>query len=134
MVKNLSHDDWVRQQYEARYLKSEYRNVLIHSSIIEGTLRNNSGQKQFASAIQQLACSGRISASESCMFDGIRKVRNSLVHDSFKNGLIQKEIDDLRDELMGKILEAYSNSGFLNDRLFLKYKIVRVARIAFSQV
>jgi len=134
MVRNLSHDDWVRQQFEDKYLKTSYRNVLVHSSIIEGTLRNESGRKTFDLANKQLLCSGKISSSEFCIFDEIRDIRNRLVHDSFKNGFVQNEIDGLRDELMKKILEAYRISSFLNVTLFMEYRIVRVARIPFNSV
>ncbi len=126
MVRNLSHDDWVRQQFEERYLKAFYRNVLIHSSIIEGTLRNESGRDKFASANKALLSSGKINSSEFCIFDEIRKIRNRLVHDSFKDGLVQNEIDGLRDELMKKIHEAYRISSFLDVTLFTKYRIVRL--------
>ena len=72
MVRNLSHDDWVRQQFKGRYLRSEYRNVLIHSSIIEGMLRNESGQDTFASGNKALLFSGMVNSSEFRVFDVIR--------------------------------------------------------------
>jgi hypothetical protein len=53
MVKNLNHNDWVKQQFE-KYLKSTYRNVIIHSSIIEGTLKNESGKNKFDLANKSL--------------------------------------------------------------------------------
>jgi hypothetical protein len=126
MARNLSHDGWVKQQFKEKYLKSEYRNVLIHASIIEGTLRNESGRKTFDSANKRLSSSGRITPSEFSIFDEIRRIRNSLVHDSFRNGLLQNQIDGLRDELMRKILAAYRSSSFLEDTLFRKYAIVPV--------
>lgn len=134
MVRDLSHDDWVRQQFEGKYLKTSYRNVLIHSSIIEGTLRNESGRETFHSANKALSHSGKIGPSEFRIFDEIRDIRNHLVHESFKNGLIQNQIDGLRDELMKKILEAYRISSFLNVTLFMRYRIVRVASIPFNSV
>lgn len=123
MVKNLSHNDWVIQQFQ-KYLRTSYRNVLIHASIIEGTLRNESRKKTFDLANKYLLYSGKINSSEFSIFDEIRKLRNSLVHDSVKNKLVQNEIDELRDELMEKILKVYKISNFLNDKLFKKYKIV----------
>jgi hypothetical protein len=132
MASNLSHDAWVRQQFAKRYLKSEYRNVLIHSSIIEGTLRNESRRNKFASANKALLDSGKINCEEFRVFDQIREIRNSLVHESFKDRLVQKQIDGLRDELMKKILEAYRISRFLNYALFMKYGLVRVPSVAFD--
>ena len=61
-------------------------------------------------------------------------MRNSLVHDSFKDRLVQRQIDGLRDKLMKKILEAYRISSFLNDTLFMKYGLVRVPSITFNPV
>ena len=134
MVKNLSHADWVRQQFDKRRLRSEYRNVLIHSSIIEGTLRNKSGRRTFDMANRRLLCSGKITSCEFCIFNEIRTIRNRLVHDSFKDGLVQNQIDGLRDELMRKILQAYRISVFLNDALFARYALARLPAIVFEPV
>lgn len=134
MVRHLSHSKWVQQQYEEKYLRSGYRNVLVHSSIIEGTLRNESRRNKFDLANKQLLRSGKINSSEFCIFNKIRTIRNSLVHDSFRDGLVQDEIDELRDELMKRIIEAYKISSFLNVTLFKKYRIVRPSCIAFDLV
>jgi len=132
MVKNLSHNNWVLQQFEDKYLKASYRNVLIHSSIIEGVLRNESGENGFKLAIKFLFDLGKITDDEFKKFDDIRNTRNCLVHDSFRNGLDQKDIDNARDDLMKKIHGAYRVSNFLNEKLFEKYQIVRPSRITFK--
>ena len=132
MAKNLSHHDWVIQQFEEKYLKVSYRDVLIHSSIIEGTLRNESKQNKFDLANKSLLRDGGINSEEFCIFDEIRKIRNSLVHDSFKNQLVQNEIDKLRDNLMEKIHTAYRMSNFLEKKLFQKYEIDRTPIITFD--
>lgn len=132
MSKNLNHHNWVVQQFE-KYLKTSYRNVFIHSSIIEGVLVNESGEDKFDSANRFLLCSRKINSSEFCVFDKIRKIRNSLAHRVFKKrGLSQKEIDKLRDDLMEKIHEAYKVSDFLNEKLFKEYKITRSSSITFN--
>ena len=131
MVKSLSHDDWVRQQFK-KFLRRSYRDVLVHSSIIEGTLRNETGERWFSDAIKALQKSGRITSSEFDVFDAVRDTRNRLVHDSFKDGLVQNQIDGLRDKLIEKILEAYKISRFLDKALFLKYNIVRGPTITFT--
>ena len=92
MVKNLSHQNWVQQQFE-KYLRSSY---------------------------------------EFCVFNEVKNTRNSLVHESFKNGLTQNEIDELRDELMEKIYNAYKMSGFLYKNLFKKYNIEQAPNILFN--
>lgn len=122
MAKNLSHQNWVLQQFD-KYLKSSYRNVIIHASIIEGVLRNESGKNTFDLANKSLLLSKKITSSEFCIFNEVRNIRNSLVHESFKNKLAQNEIDELRDSLMEKIHKAYKISIFLNKNLFKKYKI-----------
>ena len=132
MVKNLSHKNWVLQQFEAKYLKSSYRNVIIHASIIEGILRNESGKSMFDLANKSLLLSKKISSSEFCIFNGVRAIRNNLVHESFKNGLAQNEIDGLRDNLMENIHNAYKVSSFLDKNLFRKYNIKRAPSILLN--
>lgn len=133
MAKNLSHHGWVLQQFENKYLKATYRNVLIHSSIIEGVLRNESGEKMFDLANKSLLCSMKITSSEFCVFNEVRDIRNSLIHDSFRKGLVQNDIDGLRDKLMERIHGAYRMSKFLNEKLFKKYEISRSSSVRFDQ-
>lgn len=131
MAKNLSHKDWVKQQFN-KYLKSSYRNVFVHSSIIEGILVNESGMDKFDSANKFLLCSQKITSSEFCVFNEIRKIRNSLAHDIFKKKLPQNDIDKLRDDLMEKIQKAYKISSFLDKKIFKKYGITRPQAILFN--
>lgn len=133
MAKNLSHHDWVLQQFD-KYLRRAYRDVLIHSSIIEGVLRNESGKGKFDEANKHLLNTKKINSSEFCVFNKVREIRNSLVHDSFRSQLVQNDIDKLRDALMENILDAYKKSTFLNEKLFKKYSISRSASIKFNPV
>lgn len=126
MSENLSHNNWVKQQFD-KYLRKSYRDVFVYSSIIEGILVNESGMDKFDSANKFLLCSNKINSSEFCVFNKIRKIRNKLAHDIFKGkGLPQKDIDKLRDDLMEQICEAYRMSNFLDEKLFKKYKIKRL--------
>ena len=88
-------------------------------------MRNESGEDTFDLANKSLLRSEKITSSEFCVFNEIRNIRNNLVHESFKNGLAQNEIDGLRDNLMKKIHNAYKSSSFLNNKLFKKYEIKR---------
>jgi hypothetical protein len=134
MSKNLSHHDWVVQQFD-KYLRSQYRDVFIHSSIIEGVLVNESGKRSFDLANKSLLCSKKIYSSEFCVFNEIRDIRNRLAHDIFKkNGLAQNDIDKLRDDLIEKIHEAYKTSSFLEEKIFKKYKIKRSSIITFNPI
>ncbi|MDQ5968959.1 MAG: hypothetical protein QG579_116 [Patescibacteria group bacterium] len=123
MAKNLHHNDWVLQQFKSEYLKTTHRNVIIHASIIEGTLRNISKQGSFSEAVKSLAVSGKIIPKETRIFDKIKNTRNSLIHDSFRKEFDQDKIDGLRDLLMVQIQEAYKESHFLERNLINKYKI-----------
>lgn len=134
MAKNLSHQDWVKQQFD-KYLKSSYRNVFVHSSIIEAILVNVSGMDKFDSANKLLLCSQKINSSEFCVFNNIRKIRNKLAHNIFKGkGLSQNDIDKLRDDLMEEMHNAYRISVFLNDKLFKKYNLKRNSNINYKPV
>ena len=124
MVRNLSHNDWVIQQFK-KYLRPSYRDVIIHTSIIEGVLRNESKKGSFDSANKFLLQSKKIDSSEFYMFNEVRDIRNKLIHESFMNKLVQNEIDKLRDDLRVKILYAYQNSNFLDNTIFKQYNVTR---------
>ena len=121
-----NHPDWVRYQFK-NYLgeKNEYRNALIHSSLIEGVLLKESKKDKFDLANKFLLCSGKITTFEFCIFNEIRRMRNKIAHEIFKKELEEKEINKLRDDLMDKIKEAYKKSKFLDKQLFTKYLIER---------
>jgi len=104
MSKNLNHQDWVVQQFN-KYLRKQYRDVIIHSSIIEGVLRNESKKGSFDQASKALLRSGKINSTEFRVFNEVREIRNNLVHESFRNQLVQNDIDGLRDELMKKYMK-----------------------------
>lgn len=129
MLKHLSHKDWVIRQFDVNDLRSSYRNVILHASIIEGTVRNVSSQGKFKQANDSLKKSRTITPEEYRAFEEVRDVRNKLVHESFKDGYTQDEIEDSRDTLMKKILTAYRISTFLDNRLFKKYGIPRPPKI-----
>jgi len=80
-------------------------------TIIEGVLRNKSKKDKIDSANKFLLRSEKITSSDFCIFNEVRKTRNSLVHESFKNKLTQNEIDGLRNNLMEKVHSAYKVSG-----------------------
>ncbi len=133
MSNNLNHCDWVAEQFKPTYLKSSYRNAVLHASIIEAMLTAESKLNKFDSANKSLLCSKRINLLEFCAFNEVRKIRNELVHRIFvKEGLSQNEINALISELMGKVHSAYKISGFLDEKLFKKYKLPRSPDITFN--
>lgn len=134
MSKHLNHEEWVIHQFGAGYLKSAYRNVILHASIIEGTVRNNVSKKgNFYDANINLKNAGTITTAEYDAFEGVREVRNKLVHEIFKDGFNEDQILDLRDTVLKKIIAAYRISKFLDDKLFKKYGIPRLPKIEFVQ-
>jgi hypothetical protein len=132
MSKRLSHNDWVIHQFDANGLKSSYRNVILHASIIEGTVRNESNKDSFKQANKSLKDTGIMSPAEFNAFEEVRELRNKLIHESFKDGLDEDQILGLRDTLREKILMAYTISKFLDSKVFKKYGIQRLPKIALK--
>lgn len=133
MSKHLDHRSWVEEQI-SKYLGTNYRNVFIHSSIIEGILVTKSGKYRLQNAIDTLAFSHTITPSEATIFGEIKDLRDSLAHEIFKNGGLSQDAiyHQLIKPLMAKIRKAYIVSPFLQKELFEKYKIVRPDIIAFN--
>jgi hypothetical protein len=132
MSKHLSHNDWVIRQFDANGLRSSYRNVILHASIIEGAVRNVTNKGNFKQANESLKDAGRTTPAEFNAFEEVREVRNKLIHESFKDGLTEDRIEGLRDTLRKKILTAYKISKFLDDEVFKKYGIQRLPKIALK--
>ena len=132
MLKNLNHDEWVRQQFT--YLRHQYRDALLHASIIESILTSESDAGTFDSANKRLLCCGKTTPFEFCLFNKIREIRNKLVHTIFKKCLSQRQIAGLVRELMERILQAYRGSSFLNETLFKEYEIPRGPTTEYAPV
>ena len=127
MAKNLSHQDWVKQQF-GKYLKSSYRNVFVHSSIIEGILANESGMDKFDSANKFLLCSQKINSSE---FVPFHSTAQKIMVLSFaqqwlsKNELVSVAIAEIQDKFpCRKIVDVcrlskQAQSNFRNHRCIL---------------
>jgi hypothetical protein len=132
--KWLNHNEWVLEQFQEKYLEKRYRNIFIHASIVESALVNKCGIDNFYSANKCLLYSKDINPTEFSMFDKIRKNRNKVAHEIFKNkGLSQKDINKILHELRATILKAYGTSNFLDRNLFKKYNIQRVPDIVFKK-
>jgi len=132
--KWLNHNEWVLEQFQEKYLKKSYRNIVIHSSIVESVLVNKCGIDNFNSANKCLLYSKDINSGEFSMFDKIRKNRNKIAHEILKKkGLSQKDMDKILHDLRTTILKVYETSNFLDKNLFKKYNIPRVPDIAFKK-
>ena len=131
MAKNLTHQQWIEEQFKPKYLNVTYRNVLLHASIIEAMVTKHSGMRNFDPGNKFLLCAGYITKDEFCVFDSIRNERNKLVHNIFskKGGLTQNQILEIMQNLMEVIHKAYKSSKFLDENLFNKYKLTRCSSI-----
>lgn len=132
MAKHLNHKEWINQQFEPKYLRKSHRNCFIHSALIEGMLIQKSGKNKFDLANESLLCFGKINSTEFCVFNTIRKIRNSLAHNIIKRTFSQDDMDKLLADLINKIYEAYKCSKFLNKELIDKYDIKRPSIISFE--
>ncbi len=129
MSENLNHDDYVAHQLreDGKGLSATYRNVILHASIIEGVLRRKTGKESFKEAINALPKGKEYDAERAALHD-LRRARNELVHDCFKKGYDQSQIEALRNGVMKKILTVYKLSKYLNEKLFKEYKIKKRPR------
>ena len=132
MSKQLSHIDWMSRQFDVNGLRTSYRNVILHASIIEGTLRKISKKSSFQYANKFLRNNKKITHDEFNTFEEVRKIRNKLIHDSFKDALTSKQIESLRNDLRKRIIDAYKISKFLDDKIFKKYGIQRITKIKLT--
>jgi hypothetical protein len=123
--------NWLAEQFKNKYLSHAYRNVVLHASIIEAVLTNETSTNSFSIANRMLLCSKKISPDEFCLFDKVRKDRNKLVHKSF--GLSQSNIGKIQKSLKINIHNAYKKSGFLESHLFKKYSLKRADCILFER-
>lgn len=133
MAKHLNHKEWIEQQFESKYLRKSYRNCFIHSALIEGILVKKSGKEKFDLANKSLLHSNQINSDEFCIFNAIRKIRNSLAHRIIKSTFSQDDMDELLTNLINKIHEAYKYSKFLNKELICEYNIKRSPLILFEE-
>ncbi len=121
MANDLSHEQWIRNEFTNRALNVQYRNAIVHASLIEGVLTKVSGKSRFVDA--NLALQNSIDRDEFDKFEQIRLTRNDLIHKIFERRLSQCDIDGLRDRLMALIHDVYKTSVFLQKYLFDEYSI-----------
>ena len=117
MKRHLTHKEWVKEQFGGNNYKVNYRNAMVHCSLIESLLRTQTKEETFDCSNKKLLCSNTISATEFCSFDKIRKMRNEIIHNIFSKKLDQDNIDKRVLSLMQNIKEVYKNSEFLKEKL-----------------
>lgn len=117
MKYHLSHKEWVKEQFRGNNYKVNYRNVMMHCSLIESLLKTQAKEETFDCANKKLLCLNIISGAEFCYFDKIRRMRNELIHNIFSKKLNQDNIDRKVLSLMYNIKEVHKNSKFLKIKL-----------------
>lgn len=117
------HKEWLKKEFEGKYLRPSYRNVIIHTSFIEGVTRRESGKSKFELANKRLLEINKITEPEFEIFEKIRILRNSIIHDIFLEELNEETINGKIENLMKKIIAAYCISNFLKENLIKPYGI-----------
>ena len=119
----MNHKEWIKNQFTGKMMKVNYRNALIHFSLIESFLRNKAQKRTFDLANKTLLCCGLTTSEEFCIFEKIRLLRNEIIHKLFLESLGEKDINKKVNNLMKDILFAYKKSEFLKKNLIEKYEI-----------
>lgn len=128
MKTGLSNKEWIEHNFD-KYLCFNYRNTVLHSSIIEAitilasekitplTQKEQKTYRSFREAIKILKGEHKneeVIKLEVKQIDDCRNMRNILMHEIIKNKYTQDEIDKgIMRKLHKKIVEVY-NSAYFN--------------------
>jgi len=116
------HNDWVKAQFDSQRRKADYRNVMIHTGLIENVIEDEAGYKEnFSVAIKILRFSKRYDGLDK--IEKLRKLRNKIVHRIELDKLDEKEINKTRDEMHTLLKEIYKDNLLIKDYFQSKYKI-----------
>ena len=110
--KHLSHKEWVK----AQKLDKTFRDVLIHASLIESIIINESIKNKCLSKkeIKTYRSFGNavtiLDKNKIIDIYNLKERRNKLMHDIFKEELNQDQIEKIRDEIFDIINKIYKES------------------------
>lgn len=120
--KNLCHREWMEYQFNCRINKIEYRDVILHSSIIESAIIfeskkqhpfpciNEKGRfRTLSNAIDILRRSAKYSQEELDEIDELGKLRNNLIHGIVEKELKQNDIETYIYEMYDMIVKIYES-------------------------
>lgn len=126
--KGLSNTEYIRWQFYCGKLSSIYKNVLLHTSLLEGLIIERSEKKISHIPSECQACRHKrdfrtfrealgildeeIGAAKKLLHK-IYTQRSDLAHDITKQS--QDEIDSQIKDIWGNILEIYKTSDFVNN-------------------
>lgn len=125
---SLSHKEWIQYQFDCRDKKEQYRDILIHVSLVESILINESERyhsfpcpnekgnyRNFRYAISLLKgiYKNKKDNKEFGKIENLWKCRCELIHGIIKNGLSELEIKNLIKKIYKNIKIVYK-SGLFN--------------------
>lgn len=99
-----------------------YRNVVLHSSIIESLIETESKRNGFTAGLITLLSIRKISIKDLIMLNKIRGLRNKIVHGFFKKGIRERMNKNIHSLAMA-IITTYRDSDFLKNQFIKKYKL-----------
>jgi len=109
MKKVHEHIGWVKQQFKPKNVTPSYRNVLVHTGLIENIIEKEARcSKSFSTALKILKFSGRY--PELASVESLRKLRNKIVHKIGHDKLNGREINQTRDEIHILLKEIYGKN------------------------
>jgi Mn-containing catalase len=122
MKKLKKHKDWVKTQFTAPYKSPSYRNVLIHTGLIENIIEKEAKHKvNFDVAIKILKFSKRYKNLDK--IDNLRKLRNKIVHKIEERELDEDRIIKIRDDMHKSLKEIYHSQSLIQKYFLKKYGI-----------
>lgn len=136
--------EWIQNQFDKGRPKGQYRDVLLHASLIESIVRHKvkvcvenayknrsvkkSGKdckRDFDPANRWLYIHKKIDEKDFDLLEKIRNTRNELVHGIFSETTTVDSINRSIKELRADILKAYMRP-FLKDELKDKYGVTEL--------
>lgn len=113
-----NHKEWVLNELKEDRFKPSYRNCLIHFSIIESLLIDETKKvsNNYSTCIKVLRYASKITYSEFNILNKLGAKRNKLVHRIIREKLEQEDIDNTIKELMSLIKSTYKEVELIKER------------------
>lgn len=114
-----NHKEWVLNELKEDRFKASYRNCLIHFSIIESLLidETKNVSDKYSTCIRVLRYTSKITHNDFSILNKLGKKRNKLVHRIIRDKLDQENIDTTIKELMSLIISTYKEVELIKKRL-----------------
>ena len=135
--------EWIQKQFDKGRPKRQYRDVLLHASLIESIVRHKvtvciesayesrsieksgkGGKRDFDRANKWLYIHKKIDKKDFDLLEAIRNTRNELVHAIFSETMTVDSIHRSIERLLANILKAYK-CPFLENELKNEYGVTK---------